>query len=135
GYLPDALELLRRKRGGKYTLLQIDPAYVPPSIEQRQVFGITFEQRRNDVVPGPEALERIVTQRRELPDAVKRDMLVALIALKYTQSNSVGLVIDGQVIGMGAGQYSRINCMRLAAGRAVTWRLRHHPRVHGLPVQ
>jgi hypothetical protein len=129
---PQALEVLRQKRGGKYTVLQVDPAYAPPPVERREVFGVTFEQRRNDVVPGPEHLQNVVTQRRELSDEVRRDMLVALVALKYTQSNSVGLVLDGQVIGMGAGQQSRIHCTRLAASKAETWYLRHHPSVLSL---
>jgi phosphoribosylaminoimidazolecarboxamide formyltransferase/IMP cyclohydrolase len=133
GYDPAALDILRKKRGGKYTVLQIDPDYVPPQVEQRQVFGLTFEQRRNDVVPAQEWLTNVVTRRNDLPEVIRRDMLVALIALKYTQSNSVGLVADGQVIGMGAGQQSRIHCTRLAAAKADTWRLRQHPAVLGLP--
>ena len=133
GYAPDALALLCKKRGGAYTVLRIDPDYLPPALEQRQVFGLTFEQRRNDVLPNPAWLANVVTRRRELPEAVQRDMLVALIALKYTQSNSVGLVVDGQVIGMGAGQQSRIHCTRLAASKADTWYLRQHPAVVGLP--
>jgi phosphoribosylaminoimidazolecarboxamide formyltransferase/IMP cyclohydrolase len=132
GYEPAALALLRDKRGGKYTVLRIDPDYVPPDLEQRQVFGVTFEQRRNDLVPTRDWLTNIVTRRAELSEASKRDMLVALIALKYTQSNSVGLVVDGQVIGMGAGQQSRIHCTRLAALKADTWYLRQHPDVLGL---
>jgi phosphoribosylaminoimidazolecarboxamide formyltransferase / IMP cyclohydrolase len=133
GYEPDALEILRTKRGGTYTVLQIDADYAPPEVEQRQVFGITFEQRRNDAVPSPDWLKQLVTRRNKLPETVCRDMLVALIALKYTQSNSVGLVLGGQVIGMGAGQQSRIHCTRLAASKAETWYLRQHPDVLGLP--
>jgi phosphoribosylaminoimidazolecarboxamide formyltransferase / IMP cyclohydrolase len=132
-YDRDALEMLQKKRGGKYTVLRIDPDYEPPHLEQRQVFGLTFEQRRNDAVPSAEWLGNVVTRRTSLPETVKRDMLVALIALKYTQSNSVGLVVDGQVIGMGAGQQSRIHCTRLAAAKADTWYLRQHPRVLDLP--
>ena len=132
-YDPEALDILRKKRGGKYTLVRIDPGYVPPEVEQRQVFGLTFEQRRNDVLPTQAWLEDVVTRRKELPEHVRRDMLVALVALKYTQSNSVTLVVDGQVIGVGAGQQSRIHCTRLAASKAETWYLRQHPDVLGLP--
>jgi phosphoribosylaminoimidazolecarboxamide formyltransferase/IMP cyclohydrolase len=132
-YDPAALELLRKKRGGKYTVLRIDPDYQPPELEQRQVFGLTFEQRRNDLLLTEAVLRNVVTRRTELPEAIQRDMLVALIALKYTQSNSVGLAQDGQVIGMGAGQQSRIHCTRLAAAKADTWYLRQHPEVLSLP--
>jgi phosphoribosylaminoimidazolecarboxamide formyltransferase / IMP cyclohydrolase len=113
-------------------VLQVDPAYAPPEIETRQVFGVTFEQRRNAVVPGLELLDNVVTRRREVPDHARRDMLLALITLKYTQSNSVCLVADGQVIGNGAGQQSRIHCTRLAGAKADTWFLRQHPSVLGL---
>ena len=132
GFEPAALALLEQKRGGRYTVVQIDPAYEPPELETRQVFGITFEQRRNAVMPGFDLLERVVTRRREVPDAARRDMLVALIALKYTQSNSVCFVADGQVIGNGAGQQSRIHCTRLAADKADHWHLRQHPAVQAL---
>jgi phosphoribosylaminoimidazolecarboxamide formyltransferase / IMP cyclohydrolase len=132
-YEPEALDMLRMKRGGKYTVLRIDPDYEPPELEQRQVFGLTFEQRRNDLLLTEAVLQNVVTRRSELPATTTRDMLVALIALKYTQSNSVGLVLDGQVIGMGAGQQSRIHCTRLAAAKADTWYLRQHPETLGLP--
>src|ERR1700730_14170697 len=132
GFDPAALELLKGKRGGRYTVLQIDPAYEPPALETRQVFGITFEQQRNTVVPGYDLLDNVVTRRRDIPDTASRDMLLALITLKYTQSNSVCLVADGQVIGNGAGQQSRIHCTRLAAAKADTWYLRQHPTVRGL---
>jgi phosphoribosylaminoimidazolecarboxamide formyltransferase / IMP cyclohydrolase len=132
GYEPEALALLKKKRGGRYTVLRIDPDYVPADLERRQVFGLTFEQRRNDLRPGQDWLKNVVTHRAELPEPTKRDMLVALLALKYTQSNSVGLVLDGQVIGMGAGQQSRIHCTRLAAAKADSWYLRQHPDVLGL---
>jgi phosphoribosylaminoimidazolecarboxamide formyltransferase/IMP cyclohydrolase len=132
GYEPEALGILSKKRGGRYTILAIDPAYEPGPMETRQVFGISLEQRRNDVVPGPELLQRVVTHRSEIPEFARRDMLVALITLKYTQSNSVCLVADGQVIGNGAGQQSRIHCTRLAASKADTWFLRQHPAVLGL---
>jgi phosphoribosylaminoimidazolecarboxamide formyltransferase / IMP cyclohydrolase len=133
GYDPSALELLKGKRGGRYTVLQVDRDYVPPALETRQVFGVTFEQQRNAVVPGYALLANVVTAQREIPAAAKRDMLIALITLKYTQSNSVCLVADGQVIGNGAGQQSRIHCTRLAADKADTWYLRQHPSVVGLP--
>jgi phosphoribosylaminoimidazolecarboxamide formyltransferase/IMP cyclohydrolase len=101
-------------------------------MERRDVFGVTFEQHRNDVAPGPELLSNIVTERKEVPESARRDMLIGLITLKYTQSNSVCLVADGQVIGNGAGQQSRIHCTRLAADKADTWHLRQHPRVQSL---
>src|SRR5438309_4393466 len=132
GYEPAALDLLEAKRGGRYTVLQIDPAYEPPEMETRQVFGITFEQRRNAVVPSYELLGNVVTSRHDVPEAARRDMLVGLITLKYTQSNSVCLVLGGQVIGNGAGQQSRIHCTRLAAAKADTWYLRQHPAVLSL---
>jgi phosphoribosylaminoimidazolecarboxamide formyltransferase/IMP cyclohydrolase len=132
GYAPEAFDLLKAKKSGGYTVLQVDPAYEPPEMETRQVFGVTFEQRRNSVVPDASLLSHVVTRRRDLPEAARRDMLVGLITLKYTQSNSVCLVADGQVIGNGAGQQSRIHCTRLAAGKADTWQLRQHPRVQGL---
>jgi phosphoribosylaminoimidazolecarboxamide formyltransferase/IMP cyclohydrolase len=133
GFEPDALAMLEKKRGGRYTILQIDPDYEPPALEQRDVFGITFEQHRNSVVPGFDLLSNVVTRVRDIPDAAQRDMLLALITLKYTQSNSVCLVVDGQVIGNGAGQQSRIHCSRLAAAKADTWFLRQHPSVLSLP--
>jgi phosphoribosylaminoimidazolecarboxamide formyltransferase/IMP cyclohydrolase len=133
GFEPDALEMLRGKRGGRYTVLQVDPAYEPPEQETRQVFGVTFEQRRNAVVPNAEMLRNVVTRRSDIPEGAQRDMLVALITLKYTQSNSVCLVAEGQVIGNGAGQQSRIHCTRLAAAKADTWYLRQHPTVLALP--
>jgi phosphoribosylaminoimidazolecarboxamide formyltransferase/IMP cyclohydrolase len=130
---PAALELLKAKRGGRYTVLQIDPAYEPAELETRQVFGISLEQQRNTVIPGDDLLDNVVTRRREIPEDARRDMLLALITLKYTQSNSVCLVAGGQVIGNGAGQQSRIHCTRLAAAKADTWYLRQHPDVLGLP--
>lgn len=133
GYEPDALEILRQKKGGGYRVLQIDPAYEPPSLEQRQVFGITLEQQRNTAVPTPADLTNIPTARKSLSDGAIRDALVALITLKYTQSNSVCFAVDGQVIGVGAGQQSRIHCTRLAGSKADLWFLRQHPRVLDLP--
>lgn len=131
-YEPAALEMLKAKRGGGYTVLQIDPDYQAPEQETRQVFGVTFEQRRNAVVPDATLLHNSVTARKEIPETARRDMLVALITLKYTQSNSVCLVTNGQVIGNGAGQQSRIHCTRLAASKADTWYLRQHPAVLSL---
>jgi phosphoribosylaminoimidazolecarboxamide formyltransferase/IMP cyclohydrolase len=128
----EALEILRRKRGGKYTVVQIDPAYEPPEVETRDVFGVTFEQKRNDVRIGDEMLQNVVTRNKDIPASAHRDLIVALIALKYVQSNSVCLALDGQVIGAGAGQQSRVHCVRLAASKADTWVLRQHPAVLGL---
>ena len=135
GYEPEALKMLRRKKGGSYLVLQIDPDYAPPLLERREVFGVTFEQRRNDHIPGPELLQEVVTTETELPPAAVRDLLVATLAVKYTQSNSVCLAADGQVIGLGAGQQSRIHCTRLAADKADLWYLRQHPSVLGLALR
>jgi phosphoribosylaminoimidazolecarboxamide formyltransferase/IMP cyclohydrolase len=132
GYEPEALELLRQKQGGRYCVLQMDATYDPPAQEVHEVFGITLEQRRNDRVASEDQLEHLLTQKKDLPDSAKRDLLVALTAVKYTQSNSMGLAVDGQMIGIGAGQQSRIHCTRLAASKADTWYLRQHPRVLGL---
>ena len=133
GYTPKALEILQAKRKGGYNVVQIDPRYVPKAIEHKDVFGIAFEQGRNNSVIRAELLDNLVTENKELPDAAKRDMILALITLKYTQSNSVCYVKDGMTIGVGAGQQSRIHCTRLAGSKADTWRLRQHPRVLGLP--
>ncbi len=135
GYEPEALKLLKRKKGGGYLVLQVDPDFQPPLLERREVFGITFEQRRNDRIPGPELLDEIVTEATKLPAAAVRDLLVATLAVKYTQSNSVCLARDGQVIGLGAGQQSRIHCTRLAAAKADLWYLRQHPAVLDLPLR
>lgn len=129
GFEPEALEMLKRKRGGRYTILEIDPAFEPASLERRHVYGVTFEQQRNAFVPDASVVRNVVTAQREIPPSTERDMLLALITLKYTQSNSVCLVIGGQVIGNGAGQQSRIHCTRLAADKADMWYLRQHPRV------
>jgi phosphoribosylaminoimidazolecarboxamide formyltransferase/IMP cyclohydrolase len=128
-YEPEALALLSAKKGGKYAVLQIDAAYEPPQQESREVFGVTLEQRRNDLQINPTMLQNIVTHEREFPAPAVTDALIAMIALKYTQSNSVCLAVDGQVIGMGAGQQSRIHCTRLAASKADVWYLRQHPAV------
>jgi phosphoribosylaminoimidazolecarboxamide formyltransferase/IMP cyclohydrolase len=129
GYEEGALSILKQKRGGKYVAVEIEADYEPEEIESREVFGLTFEQKRNALMASPEMLKNIVTRNRELTEAAKRDLLVALISLKYTQSNSVGLALDGQMIGIGAGQQSRIHCTRLAASKADTWYLRQHPAV------
>lgn len=133
GYEAEALAVLTRKKNGAYGVLQIDEGYEPPAMELREVFGISFEQKRNDFLAGPQLFENVVTRQKALPDSARRDLLVATIALKYTQSNSVCLVLGGQVIGLGAGQQSRIHCTRLAANKADTWWLRQHPRVRELP--
>jgi phosphoribosylaminoimidazolecarboxamide formyltransferase/IMP cyclohydrolase len=133
GFTDEALSLLRGKQKGKYLIIEMDPAYEPPMIETREVFGITFEQKQNDVRLSQEMLSEVVTRNKDIPEAAQRDLLVALIALKYTQSNSVCLALDGQVIGMGAGQQSRILCTRLAASKADTWFLRQHPAALNLP--
>jgi len=133
GYTPEALEILKTKRGGNYNIVRIDPSYVPEPVERKQVFGVTFEQGRNEFRIGAELLENLVTKNRELPESAKRDLIVALLTLKYTQSNSVSFACDGQAIGVGAGQQSRIHCTRLAAGKADTWALRQHEKVLSLP--
>ncbi len=133
GYTPKALEILQTKRKGGYNVVEIDPNYVPKPIEHKDVFGITFEQGRNNFLINDELLEHVVTQRKELPAEARRDMLLALITLKYTQSNSVCYVKDGMTIGVGAGQQSRIHCTRLAGQKADNWWLRQHPKVLGLP--
>ena len=132
GYTDEALEILKTKRKGGYNVVQIDPDYVPREVEHKDVFGITFEQGRNNFAINESLLDNIVTDSKDLPDSAKRDMLVALITLKYTQSNSVCYVKDGQAIGVGAGQQSRIHCTRLAGSKADNWLLRQHPKVLGL---
>jgi AICAR transformylase/IMP cyclohydrolase PurH len=132
-YEPEALAILNEKKKGKYVVVQIDPAYEAGPLERREVYGITFEQRRNDRPASRDDLKNIVTADRNLPEAAIRDMLVAWITLKYTQSNSVCYVADGQAIGVGAGQQSRVHCVRLAGTKSDLWYLRQHPRVLGLP--
>jgi phosphoribosylaminoimidazolecarboxamide formyltransferase/IMP cyclohydrolase len=132
GYEPAALELLKAKKGGKYPVLRIDPEYRPPATETRQVFGVTLEQSRNDARITGALIEKVVTAKKEIPDSARIDMLVATLALKYTQSNSICLAYDGQTIGVGAGQQSRIHCTRIACAKADKWLLRMHPRVRGL---
>ena len=133
GYEPEALEILKAKRKGGYNVIEIDPNYVPEEIERKQVFGITFEQGRNNVKIDADMLKNIVTANKNLPNEAVRDLIVALITLKYTQSNSVCFAVDGQAIGVGAGQQSRIHCTRLAGGKADTWHLRQHDKVLSLP--
>lgn len=132
-YQPEALEILKSKRKGAYNIVRIDPNYVPAGKETKQVFGITFEQGRNDFKIDRALLSNVVTEKRELPDAAVRDLIISLITLKYTQSNSVCFAYDGQAIGVGAGQQSRIHCTRLAGGKADNWQLRQSPRVLELP--
>ena len=132
-YEPAALEILKNKKGGKYAVVQIDPAFEPPAAETRQVFGVTFEQRRHDRPVTPDDFTDIVTAQKKLPHAAIRDLTLAWITLKYTQSNSVCFVADGQAIGIGAGQQSRIHCVRLAGLKADLWYLRQHPAVLDLP--
>ena len=132
GYTDEALEILKAKRGGKYGVIQISADYTPQEQEKREIFGITLEQKRNDVTPDSSYLENIVTENRDLPESAKRDLLIALITLKYTQSNSVVYTYNGQVIGVGAGQQSRVHCTRLAGMKADNWFLRQHPKVLGL---
>lgn len=133
GYTKEALTLLSRKKKGAYNVLQIDPSYEPASLEKKQVFGITFEQGRNNLIIDRTLLEHIVTKNKALPETAVRDMLLSLITLKYTQSNSVCYAKDGQTIGVGAGQQSRVHCTRLAGQKADNWFLRQAPQVLGLP--
>lgn len=133
GYTDEALEILKTKRKGGYNVVKIDPEYRPAPVEHKDVFGVTFEQGRNELVIDGTLLENIVTENRMIPEGARRDLLISLITLKYTQSNSVCYARDGQVIGVGAGQQSRIHCTRLAGNKADTWYLRQHPRVLALP--
>lgn len=132
GYEPEALEMLRQKQQGSYRVLQIDPTYESAEVETREVFGVTFEQKRNVNLASLEQLTVMPTRNRVIPDEAKRDLLLALIALKYTQSNSICLAYDGQCIGIGAGQQSRIHCTRIAADKAARWYLRQHPAIQEL---
>ncbi|OOM15931.1 phosphoribosylaminoimidazolecarboxamide formyltransferase [Clostridium saccharobutylicum] len=132
-YSKNALEILKNKRRGNYLIIEIDINYIPKEIETRQIYGITFEQKRNDVKISEDILTNLPTKNKTLPDNAKRDLIISLITLKYTQSNSVCYVKDGQVIGIGAGQQSRIHCTRLAGNKADTWFLRQNPKVINLP--
>ena len=133
GFEPEALEILKQKRGGKYNIVKIDPDYVPDPIERKQVFGITFEQGRNNFEINNALLDNVVTENKYLPASAARDLIIALITLKYTQSNSVCYALGGQAIGVGAGQQSRIHCTRLAGTKADTWLLRQHDTVLSQP--
>jgi len=132
GYEPEALEIIKQKKNGKFPVIEIDPAYEPPETETKEVFGVTFEQKRNNYPITPALLKNIVTENKTLTPAAERDLLVATVALKYTQSNSVCLAFDGQVTGVGAGQQSRIHCTHLASTKSDRWYLRQHPKVLGL---
>ena len=133
GYEPEALEILKAKKKGNYNIIKIDPEYKPEPIERKQVFGVTFEQGRNEFVIDKELLSNVVTENKDIPESAKIDMIIALITLKYTQSNSVCYVKNGQAIGIGAGQQSRIHCTRLAGQKADNWFLRQCPKVLNLP--
>ena len=133
GYTDAALEILKSKRKGNYNIVKIDPDYVPDPVETKQVFGITFEQGRNNFKIDAALLSNIVTENKTLPESAVRDLIISLITLKYTQSNSVCFAVDGQAIGVGAGQQSRIHCTRLAGNKADIWHLRQHPKVLALP--
>ncbi len=133
GYEKEALEILKKKRKGNYSIVEIDPTYVPEEIEEKQVYGITFQQGRNNLKIDQNLLENIITENKNLTKEGKRDLLISLIILKYTQSNSVCYVKEGQAIGIGAGQQSRIHCTRLAGEKADKWWFRHHPKVLSLP--
>ena len=133
GFEPEALEILKAKKNGNYNVIQIDPDYVPEAIERKQVFGIVFEQGRNELDINTELLSNIVTANKDMTEAAKRDLMISLITLKYTQSNSVCYVKDGQAIGIGAGQQSRVHCTRLAGQKADNWWLRQAPQVLNLP--
>ena len=133
GYEPEALELLKDKKKGNYAIIEIDPDYVPKELERKEVFGITFEQGRNELVIDDEFFSNVVTENKDIPEQAKIDMAISMITLKYTQSNSVCFVKGGQAIGIGAGQQSRIHCTRLAGTKADNWFLRQSPQVLGLP--
>ena len=133
GYTDEALEILKAKKNGNYNVIEIDPDYVPAPIEHKEVFGITFEQGRNELVIDEHFFDNVVTENKEIPEAAKRDLAIAMITLKYTQSNSVCYVTGGQAIGIGAGQQSRIHCTRLAGSKADNWWLRQSPQVLSLP--
>ena len=133
GYTDEALEILKSKRKGNYNIVKIDKNYVPAPVETKQVYGITFEQGRNNFEINKELLSNIVTDNKELPESAALDLIISLITLKYTQSNSVCFAYNGQAIGVGAGQQSRIHCTRLAGNKADIWHLRQHPKVLALP--
>merc|ERR1712217_894288 len=132
GFEPAALETLKAKKGGKFIVLKADNDFVPPDMEYRMVGGMGFMQKRNDKICDAKCLEKVVTKSKDLPEAAKLDMLLGMIAIKYTQSNSVGYSKDGMMIGVGAGQQSRVDCVKLAGRKVATWRCRFHPKVVGL---
>jgi phosphoribosylaminoimidazolecarboxamide formyltransferase/IMP cyclohydrolase len=131
-YEEEAFKILSKKKDGRYLLIEVDEDYEAPEMETKELFGITLEQKRNNVVPDYSILENVVTEKKEIPDSAKRDLIVATIAVKYTQSNSVCLAYDGQVTGIGAGQQSRVHCVRLACTKSDNWYLRQHSRVLNL---
>ena len=133
GYTDEALEILKAKKNGNYNVIKIDPEYVPQPLEHKEVFGITFEQGRNELAINNDILANVVTQNKDIPDSAKRDLVISLITLKYTQANSVCYAYDGQAIGVGAGQQSRVHCVRLAGNKADNWLLRQCPKVLNLP--
>jgi phosphoribosylaminoimidazolecarboxamide formyltransferase/IMP cyclohydrolase len=133
GYEPEALEILKAKKKGNYAVIKIDASYVPNPVETKDVFGVTFEQGRNELVINDELFSNVVTKNKEIPESAKIDLAIAMITLKYTQSNSVCYVKGGQAIGIGAGQQSRIHCTRLAGSKADNWFLRQNPKVLNLP--
>jgi phosphoribosylaminoimidazolecarboxamide formyltransferase/IMP cyclohydrolase len=133
GYTPEALEILKGKKGGKFIILEATADYDPGEMEYREVYGLTFAQKRNDVVISKSNMEKVVTARKDLPTDAVRDMIVASICIKYTQSNSVGFAKDGMMVGVGAGQQSRVDCVKLAGRKVATWYLRQHPKVLALP--
>ena len=133
GYTDEALEILKAKKNGNYNVIKIDPEYVPQPLEHKEVFGITFEQGRNELAINNDILANVVTQNKDIPDSAKRDLVISLITLKYTQSNSVCYAYDGQAIGVGDGQQSRVHCVRLAGNKADNWLLRQCPKVLNLP--
>jgi AICAR transformylase/IMP cyclohydrolase PurH len=133
GYTEEALAILKTKKKGRYNVVEIDPSYTPEPVEHKQVYGVTFEQKRNDVKIDSTLFTNIVTENKELPENAVNDLMIATIALKYTQSNSVAFAKDGQVIGVGAGQQSRVHCVRLAGSKADSWWMRHNPKVLNLP--
>jgi len=133
GYIPEALEVLKKKKQGKYCVLEMDPQYVPDRVETRQVYGVSLRQNRNDAKIDESLFENVMSQNKALPKEALTDLIVATLALKYTQSNSVAYALNGSIIGLGAGQQSRIHCTRLAGAKADNWWMRHHPRVLALP--
>jgi len=132
GYDEKALSILSGKRGGGYLIIEMDESYKPPVIETKEIFGITLSQKRNDVIPDDSILKDIVSEKKEIPESARRDLIVASVAVKYAQSNSICFAYDGQVTGIGAGQQSRVHCVRLAGDKSDTWYLRQHPKVLGL---